>query len=169
MILEYILISLLIISLFVLFYQDVKSREVSWILFPATFVLSGLVSSYNTAFIELVITWVLNLLILGSLFLCLLLYVNVRFGRTKANFWSYFGLGDVLFFIVLSVSFSAFNFVLMIISSLLFSLVLSILIPSKKKTVPLAGFQALFLIVVIFLLRIFDFNPFNENWIYLWL
>lgn len=169
MITEYILLSLLILCLFVLFVQDVKSREVSWILFPVTFVLSGFVSMYYTTFIELAISWGLNLIILGCLFLCLVLYMFVRFRKENFNVWNYFGLGDVLFLIVLSINFSPFNFVLVIIFSLVFSLLMTVLTRSKRKTVPLAGYQALFLIILVFVQKAFDINPFNENWIYLWM
>lgn len=168
MILEYILLTLLILNLFLLFYQDVKNREVSWILFPIALVLSGIISVFKITFFEMIIFWGLNLIILGVLFLCLIGYVYFKFGK-NANLWDYFGLGDVLFFVVLSINFSSFNFVLMLIFSLLFSLMLSILLLLKKKTVPLAGLQALFLIGVIIVQKIFDLNSFNENWIYLWL
>ena len=166
---KYLLMALLVINLTVIFYQDIKYREVSWVLFPSALVLCGVYSLFVISYSELLMNWALNVLILLSLLICLALYVFARFGRTNANLLTYLGLGDVLLFFILSICFSPFNFILFVIASLLFSLTISLLIPLKKKTVPLAGLQSLCLILFLLYQSIFDINPFNENWIFLWM
>ncbi|PCH68434.1 MAG: hypothetical protein COC06_09555 [Bacteroidales bacterium] len=166
---KYFLLALLVINLTVIFYQDVKDREVNWVLFPTALVLCGVYSLFVISYPELLLNWALNVLILFSLLVCLVLYIFVRFGRANTNLLTYLGLGDVLFFCVLSICFSPFNFILFVIASLLFSLIISLLMPLKKKTVPLAGLQSFSLILFLFFQIIFDSNPFNENWIFLWI
>lgn len=60
------------------------------------------------------------------------------------------GLGDLLFFFVISASFPTLSFVLFFVSSLLFSLILFKLLPKKNTPtlIPLAGLQASFFILI---------------------
>ncbi|WP_348712023.1 hypothetical protein [Tenacibaculum sp. 190524A05c] len=68
------------------------------------------------------------------------------------------GLGDILFFLVFAIGFPVETFLLLFITSLLFSLIIFISLKAKlrHKTVPLAGFQALFLFLILFINLAFD-------------
>jgi len=69
------------------------------------------------------------------------------------------GLGDILFFIALAVSFPIITFLILFSLSLLFSLLLFVILkPSlKQKIAPLAGLQALFLFIILFINLTFNF------------
>lgn len=59
-----------------------------------------------------------------------------------------FGLGDILFFYAFALGFPTATFLILFVSSILFSLMVS-LIQKKKKTesgIPLAGLMSLFLV-----------------------
>ncbi|WP_299627653.1 hypothetical protein [uncultured Tenacibaculum sp.] len=76
----------------------------------------------------------------------------------KQSLFSAIGLGDFLFFIALAVAFPLTTFLIIFITSLLFSLLLFLVIKKKlkEKTVPLAGFQAIFLFLILLLNLTFD-------------
>lgn len=63
------------------------------------------------------------------------------------------GFGDILFFLVFAVGFPLETFLWLFVSSLVFSLIFHILTKGirKDETIPLAGFQALFLFVILFI------------------
>jgi hypothetical protein len=65
---------------------------------------------------------------------------------------SYIGLGDVLFFFSITPLFSLHGFVKFFVLSLLFSLGVHFLFFKKnqKKHIPLAGYMAVFLLLVLF-------------------
>jgi hypothetical protein len=70
------------------------------------------------------------------------------------------GLGDILFFCVFAVSFPTYSFLTLFCCSFIFSLVMYLAFNSKfkKKHVPLAGFQALFLGLVLSSNMLFNFT-----------
>lgn len=166
---QFILLSSLLILLSIIVYQDVKDRAVSWILFPLAAVLIVAYYHYLFSLIDLVLHFLINLLVVGILLVCLTGYVYLRFKDKGTNLWNHFGLGDVLFFLVLACSFSPFNFIFFTILSLIFAILVSLFQSSKMKTVPLAGYQALCLMLLLIVQRIFSLNPFNDYWIYQWI
>ena len=66
-------------------------------------------------------------------------------------FQNYFGLGDFLFYIAIAPLFLLQNYILFFILSMLFAIGLQIGLKKfiKEQTVPLAGFSALLLFIVI--------------------
>ncbi len=68
------------------------------------------------------------------------------------------GLGDVLFFIALGIGFPTLTFLVLLATSLIFSLLIYLIIKSnlKSKKVPLAGFQALFIFIILFINLMFN-------------
>ena len=99
----FILIGLLLL-LSIITYQDCKERQVYWILFPAAFFLSIANSLQHIAVDQFLIDTGFNIMMIGILFLFLLIYSKIRFKEQK-GLWQLIGLGDLLFFIVLSVKF----------------------------------------------------------------
>ncbi|WP_420553518.1 hypothetical protein [Tenacibaculum aiptasiae] len=90
----------------------------------------------------------INLLFILLLFFILKIYSNYKM---KKGVFEAIGLGDFFFFGVLAVSFPIISFFVLFSVSLIFSYILFIILkPSlKEKNVPLAGFQALFLIIIL--------------------
>lgn len=66
-------------------------------------------------------------------------------------FQNYFGLGDLLFYICIAPLFNLKNYILYFILSMFFAICLQFTLRKKMKhdTVPLAGFSALFLFLIL--------------------
>ncbi|WP_348799717.1 hypothetical protein [Flavobacterium adhaerens] len=137
---------ILISLLFTVLYQDYKDRLVHWFLFP-------LIGVFAFAIQYLLLPLHLILLNVGTNLILVLFLLLVCYAYTKLRkieFRNSFGLGDVLFFIFISFTFSTISFLVLFIFSLCFSLLLHLVLSqkSKEKTVPLAGYMALFFGVV---------------------
>ncbi|KIA94987.1 hypothetical protein B8T70_15010 [Flavobacterium sp. AJR] len=66
-------------------------------------------------------------------------------------FHHYFGLGDLLFYIAITPLFLVENYILFFVLSMLFAIILQLALRKyiKEETVPLAGFSALLLCLVL--------------------
>ena len=137
-----------ITTLGVLFYQDIKERKVSvWVLVVGGF-LGGILHFMQQTQIVFVSSIVMNITFIALVFGVLCLYAKIIL---QNNIFQVFGMGDLLFFILFEVSLPLVSFLMVFIFSLLFSLLIFILVKRKlkDKTVPLAGLQSLFLILVL--------------------
>ncbi|AUC13862.1 hypothetical protein BTO06_01260 [Tenacibaculum sp. SZ-18] len=78
----------------------------------------------------------------------------------RLSFSQALGFGDILFFLVFVFGFPVKTFLWLFVSSLVFSMILYFITKSKMKeeTVPLAGFQALFLFLILFINLIFNIH-----------
>ena len=135
--------TILIICFGLILYQDVKERQVHWFLFPIVGILCGLLY-YIESFPEMFfISILMNFMFIGVLTLGLLLYAKIKMGT---SIFKTIGLGDILLFIGLSVSFATVSFIVMFIGALIFSLILHLFIKRMKNitTIPLAGYMSLF-------------------------
>lgn len=130
-----------------IFYQDIKERNVYWFLFIITASSAGYLYYTNTFFELFWRTSVINLGIIGIIFLVLGTYSKFKL---KVALKDVFGLGDALLFIGICFAFPVAAFITFFVFSLLFSLLLHILFKQKikDKTVPLAGYMSLFFVVV---------------------
>lgn len=139
-----------------LVYQDFKERKVTAYLFLILAVSGGYIH-YETQYFEV---YVLNLLLnfCGLLILVLVLMIYTKL-ILKKRLNEAIGLGDILFFFVMAVSFPTVTFLILLSTSLIFSLSLFLLFKSKlkDKTVPLAGLQALFLVLLVGSNMLFNF------------
>lgn len=137
-----ILIKFLFISLLIyLIYYDWKSRSVYWVVFPVLFGLNICINFSD----NLMERWLLNSAIILLQLCSILLYLKMKNYAFKDLFDKYFGLGDLLFLFVLSLSFNIEQYLVFNICTLLVSLVLAKLL--KFGTVPFAGIQAIFLTI----------------------
>lgn len=128
------------------FYQDTKDRLVYWFLYP---IIGILVLAIQLHYVPIEIIFVNSTL--NLLFVSLLLGVSFTYTCfRKLSFKSAIGLGDILFFVFISFTFSTVSFIVLFVFSLLFSLLLHFIFQNKNqdKTVPLAGYMALFFGVV---------------------
>lgn len=139
----FILKIILIFILGLIFYQDLKERQVYWFLFPLYGICSAILF-YNSTLPELFYVAIgMNFIFISILLLIVFLYSKLKL---KSNFSDAFGLGDVLLFVGLIFSFSTISFLIIFVFSLLFSLVVHLIIKhySKHLSVPLAGYISLF-------------------------
>jgi Type IV leader peptidase family len=132
---------ILILSLGYILYQDIKERQVYWFMFPISALCFGILFYRNTLqelfYVSVLINFIFVSLLLGFVYL----YTKIKL---KTDFNTVFGYGDVLLFIGLSLSFSSVSFIIIFISSLIFSLVLHLVTKKQSMTVPLAGYMSLF-------------------------
>jgi hypothetical protein len=155
----YLLKTALIVVLLVVFYQDYKDRMVFWFLYPIMGILAGIIHVLETSFFMTFLTILINLsfivIILGTCFL------YAKWKLKKHFTQEVFGLGDILFFIFISATFSSISFIILLVFALLFSLGLHLVLAPKSKhnTVPLAGYMALFFGAVYTLSLLID-SPF---------
>lgn len=147
---------LLILTLSIIFFQDIKERMVWVILLPSFAVLGGLLYFWQSNTEVFLTTILINLAIVG-----ILMFVNylvAKFIFRKNLFKEALGLGDLLFFIAFALSFPTLAFLNFFVFSLIFSFLTHqlVLLISKRKgkitqkhsRVPLAGLMAFFLIGV---------------------
>lgn len=144
----------LIFALIAIGYQDFKERQVYLSLLIFTGIIMGFLHLSNSN--STVYLWNTLLNITVILIIYSLLFIYSRW-KLKKPISQTFGLGDLLFFIVLAVGFSTGTFLVLFTFSLIFSLLFYLSIKSnlKVKTVPLAGLQALFIGLV-----------YTANWIF---
>lgn len=134
------------ITLFTIFFQDVKAREVYWFLFPILAICAGILFYWNTLPELFLATTLFNLGFVLFLILVVFLYSKWKLKTTMSQT---FGLGDILMFIALSFTFSSVSFIVVFVFSLILSLILHLVLKSRSKhdTVPLAGYQGLFFLL----------------------
>ncbi len=140
----------LLLSLALIFYQDLKDRKVWTFLFPV-FALCGSYLFFKSVVTEFFITSVfINIAVIGIILL--LNYLFARFILKKKFLKEALGLGDILFFIAFAISFPTVTFINFFVFSILFTFVFHIIIkrisPSWQKEAPLAGCMSLFLMAV---------------------
>ncbi len=151
-----ILQTILIIVLLLITKQDLKERKVTLLLFMFSGLLLGYLHFSSVETLVFLVTAASNIFIVILIVLILKLYANLKL---KLEFKETFGLGDALFFIVMAVGFPTATFIVLFSFSLLFTAVLFFLMKKKLRfqTIPLAGFQALFLSIVFVLNASFHF------------
>ncbi|MFV5701706.1 hypothetical protein ACM55F_07515 [Flavobacterium sp. XS2P12] len=140
---------ILLIGVFlIIFIQDCKDRKVYWFLYPIVGILVFVLQMEVVPIYSVIVNASFNLLfVFVLLFVC---YLYAAFKLKKALLKEAFGLGDVLFFLFISFSFSIVSFFVLFLFSLVFSLLLHFVLQHKQidKTVPLAGYLSLFFGVV---------------------
>jgi len=138
-------------------FQDIKERNVYWFLFTIAASCAGYLYCTSTFFELFWRTSLINLGIIGIIFLVLKTYTKFKL---KVALSDTFGLGDALLFIGLCVAFPVAAFIIFFVFSLLFSLLLHFLFKQKQQetSVPLAGYMSLFFIGI-YLLHWTGFIP----------
>jgi hypothetical protein len=139
---------LILAVLLVTIYQDLKMRLIH-VALPILLLGFGLLMNWNSLnYIE----WGKSFLFLVLNFIVVTVYFSIKNKAYLNPFDKLIGWGDVLFFIALIPFFDFRAYLIFFVLSLLFSLLLFLVmksIYSKYKTVPLAGFMALFFIGII--------------------
>lgn len=140
---------ILLFCLLLVFIQDWKFRKIHVVLPLAIFAISFFlipIKKYQLTEIVLYNT-VFFLITLGFL----TLYMSLKSKKFLNPFLHYFGLGDLLFYVAISPLFLLKNYILFFILSLVFAIIMQFGLKRfiKENTVPLAGFSALFLFIVL--------------------
>ena len=146
----------LFVVLLTITWEDFQYRAVHWILFPLLFVGLTWLGLKNTSEEAWLMSTVANLCFLMIQFLGLWLYLTIKNGHIINPFKQDIGLGDVFLWVCIVVVFSPANFILFQVTSMFCALVLIMIfrllgLKGYFKTVPLAGLQALILLVVLIL------------------
>ncbi|KLT68393.1 MULTISPECIES: prepilin peptidase [Flavobacterium] len=141
--------AILLLCLIVIFIQDLKYRRIHIALPIVIFILScflilSKIKILSTILISNISFFLITLSILTA-------YMSFKAKKFLNPFQHYFGLGDLLFYVAISPLFLLKNYILFFILSLLFAIFLQTALKRfmKEETVPLAGFSALFLLIVL--------------------
>ena len=140
----------LIITLLIIAYQDFKSREVHWFLFPLLLILALFKIWYLDQFKEL-FSFLLNVIMVLLQLLLLSLYFSIKERKLINIADSYLGWGDILFLFNLCFLLSPVNFILFYLVSLLVTITSYLIynaFVNSSKPIPLAGLQALIFTIV---------------------
>ncbi len=146
---------LVILLCFVLFY-DVKQRSIHAILPVLIFITSVSINIFSEDLLSIYIVYNLGFLSLNIIGLWL--YFSVKKGKLSNPIDKEIGLGDILMFVAITPLYNLKTFALIFSSGLVFSLVLYFIVTLFKQieTIPLAGYLALFLVLIILIESIFN-------------
>lgn len=126
-------------------YQDIKDKEVSVILFFLVAISTG-IYHYNQSPLEVFgIHLLMNISLVSIVLLVLYTYIRLRQNHI---FFNVFGSGDMAMFYALCFSFATVSFIVSFVSSICFSLVLSVMAYERTAEIPLAGHMAIFFLCV---------------------
>ncbi|PCI94578.1 MAG: hypothetical protein COB15_13740 [Flavobacteriales bacterium] len=148
-----VLLLILIGLLGVVVVQDFKSRAISWFLIPLLFIGFIGYALLKMEIIELLTYFGINLTLVLTNLLVVTLVISIKEKKPTNILTNYLGLGDVLFFLVLTVVFSPFNFLAFYLGSILLTAIvyggIMLISKQKKMLIPLAGAMSLLLIISI--------------------
>lgn len=134
-----------LISIFtVIFLQDFKERLVYWILYPLTGILAYAIQASKVGIPVSITNTVINLIFIFILLVVCFLYTSIKMKIKFIN--GSIGLGDILLFVFLCFTFSTVAFIVLLVFSLVFALLLHTIFKNKSNhtNVPLAGYISLF-------------------------
>jgi len=133
-------------------YQDFKFRGIYWWLFPLLLLLFVLDVLQRYSFARLAATAGSNMIFIIVQMSLLTSYVSLRRRKFTNIFKGYFGLGDLLFLLCIAFYFSCLNYIAFYLLSLMIVIVLTLIFGKRsraeKEKIPLAGYQALLLILI---------------------
>jgi hypothetical protein len=133
----------------IIFYQDLTYRAISWWTLPLLFFSMLPYGFVSFSYSELLKNAGINFFIVCFELLTVTIYFSIKHKKPVNIFKSYFGIGDALFFVMISPFFHPIYFVLNQIIGLTLILIGSLIYGVIKKDwdfkVPLAGFLALFI------------------------
>ena len=134
--------------------QDFRERKVYLLLLIILAIIMALFYYLKSDTLVYLSNISINLTVLLVLMGILFLYSKFKLKQTLNTA---LGLGDIIFFVVIAISFPVPTFIIVFTCSLIFALVLFLFLKPNlsKKSVPLAGLQALFFLLI-----------FSANWMF---
>lgn len=169
MLIVQVLITLVLLAIFI---QDLKSRRVYWFWFPLLiflFIVDVHIVYHQTIYMQWQSTSI-NLLFIGVQLLLVTIYFSIKHRQWVNISKELLGWGDILFLVSIAFYLSILNYLLFYISSLViisvFTFMFRILSFGNNKQIPLAGLQALILIVFL-VVQLLDQNIdlTSDNWL----
>lgn len=155
------------ICLVLIAFQDFKQRAISWFLIPILFVGFVFIAIQNSAWEFYLNELLFNLCFILIQLLLLTVYMSVKNKKFVNIVNSFLGIGDILFFVVLSAAFSPVNFIVFYLASTILTLIGYVIYKSWAKTnaeIPLAGAMASMMLVLMILnFCIPSMNFHNDN------
>lgn len=153
-----ILVIILVLVLAVVVFQDFKSKAISWFLIPLLIIGFAVKAVLKIDTEELIIYFGINFLTVLINLIGVTLMVSIKEKKITNILKTHLGLGDVLFFLVLTLAFSPINFVVFYLGSMLLTTLIYAGIihfnKNKKTLIPLAGAMSLLLIVTLLIEQI---------------
>ncbi|QYJ68265.1 general secretion pathway protein [Flavobacterium litorale] len=134
----------IILIFLIIFYQDVKDRQVYWFLYPVLGIIAFTINTINTNLIIASINTAINTIIALTVLIVAKIYSDIILKKKFLN--AAIGMGDILMFLFLSATFATVSYSILLVFSLIFSLLMHLILKNKStfNTVPLAGYMALF-------------------------
>lgn len=162
---------LLAITAATISYQDIRTRSVAWLLFPAM-ALIGISNSIieSDSWQQALYNFSINTSFILLQFLLLILYFILRGNKITSLVNKKIGLGDILFLASACFFFSPLNFLLFYCGSLFFSLLIHSLMAGtdnrkNSTTIPLAGWQSVFLLLFVSIYIMAGNNFLSDEWL----
>ncbi len=155
---------ILIILLVGISYQDIRSRQIHIfllsILLLNTIILNHLTNGLSYIDTVKIVGFVL-INIIG-----LFIYYSLKSRKLINPIDKFLGLGDIIFLIAVSPLFTLNKFILFFITGLLFSLFTHLIIKnfSEKKTIPLAGYLSIYLLIFMSVTMVSGHNLFIDGY-----
>ncbi|MFM9987826.1 prepilin peptidase [Flavobacterium sp.] len=139
----------MLLCLLFVFFQDWKYRHIHVALPIAIFSLSFYITQQQSNIVLKIMSY--NIIFFLITLSVLTIYMSIKNKKILNPFQNYFGLGDLLFYIAITPLFLLQKYVLFFILSMVFAVLMQLGLKRiiKQETVPLAGFSALLLIMVI--------------------
>lgn len=157
------------ILLAVVSYQDFKDRAIDW--FLPIFLIGNALLLHFRLLSGLQWTYILgNLTIICIQLFVLCIYFSIKSGNITNIVNRQLGLGDILFFLPITILFSPLHFIAFFVVSLIVTLLSAVLLRFIKKidntSIPLAGAMSLVLIIWLICASVLDINLYDD---YFWL
>ena len=121
---------LMIALLFWIFYEDIKDRKVTLLILLSVSVLGGFLHGKQQLLEVFFLTTLLNLAVVLLVIFVLFVYTKLKL---KIALFEAFGLGDLLFFLCMAISFPTASFLVLFSASLIFSFVVSVVFQKQLK------------------------------------
>ena len=173
---QWLILLLLCVTGSLILYQDIRSRTVTWFLFPIVALTGVLYSIMHTDSVNAILfNTLINIGFLLFQFLLLKLIFSNQFFNSKKIIGEKIGWGDILLLASCCFFFSPFNFIIFYCLSLFFVLLSHYLLKSFNKkekyngSVPMAGLQATFLFFYVGLNQILNHNITTDDWVIFYL
>ncbi len=154
---HFVIILALFISLLYISYEDLCFRKLDIRAGVILFIICIINNNLSGGF------WIdlfYNMMFLFVLLVMLYFYFTVRDKSFKMPLKERLGIGDIVFFIAVTPLFYLKDFMLFFITGMLMSILQHLVFQRfmRTKTIPLAGFLANYLLLILIIHYIFDFN-----------
>lgn len=155
----------LMVLLLMMAWQDWKYRAISIWLFLFVGICLSMLKYQCQGWFALFEDFKVNICFLVLQFIFLFGYFAIKERKFVNLFSGYFGEGDLLFLILLSIYFSFINFLLFYILSLLIVVFMGIYIRKSNPKIPLAGAQALCLVIALLIDQMLPSITFTKDFL----